>query len=437
MKKILGVFLLFAAIHGVAVGDVLIGTDDERCIVDTHKTNEFWFCGYQDSDYKKNNCHARHVYKGALWFPDNPTHQLYNGDKVTTGGRYFVCCGGTPTAQGRFVESDTSDFRVTQEPKTVDLGDNKKCTYTITTDICGNVTDKPCTEPDSCTNGTLPRNGACVQLCTGTDAFESETSNKCVECSTTSSRGRVVGKDGNMICQVCDSNEFFDTDAKQCVRSPTEDKNTTYTTENEDGTKVTHTYSVISRDAMDRCWLCDDRTKFRACVKAYMADPDSVTAKIACEEGIVSGGAADPVTECKTSDEPRACRVTNGAGRQECVNGFWGQCLATECDDGYTKSGNSCVLANDNGNGNNGTVCTPGDSTDCPIANGKGRKKCLADGSDWGACQVTECNKGFNMSVQFNICLATKGTLDNKTPLEGGTWELSESPVKTFEKVAI
>lgn len=178
--------------------------DNNRCWIDDHKRNEFWYCGSQDTKcagYKLKSSHHRH------W--------LYHGDNFTNDNRKFWCCNGTTSAQGIFVEA--ASFYKEDTVVTKDLGTGT-CNWHKRVDVCDNVIGTECTTPDECNSGYILRNKECVEPCQGDTAFESEVSNTCIECKTTNYQG--INKD--RICQRCNSaTEFWDKRAEKCIKKDT------------------------------------------------------------------------------------------------------------------------------------------------------------------------------------------------------------------------
>ena len=127
--------------------------DHNRCWVDTHKRDEFWYCGAQDTKCAG----VKLAKKDHRWW-------LYHGNSFTNNNRTFWCCNGTTEAQGIFVEA--ASFYKEDTVVTKDLGTGT-CNWHKRVDVCGNVIGTECTTPDKdkCKSGYILRNNACVEPC--------------------------------------------------------------------------------------------------------------------------------------------------------------------------------------------------------------------------------------------------------------------------------
>jgi hypothetical protein len=102
------------------------------------------------------------------------------------------------------------------------------------------------------------------------------------------------------------------------------------------------------------------------------------------------------------------CSIANGTGvkTRTCSNGVYssfGECVVQSCNDGFVKSGNSCVQEIP-------VLCVDELSAECSIANGTGVKtRTCSNGvySSFGECNVLRCNEGFVMSG--NSCVQNSG----------------------------
>ncbi len=243
MKKFLYIFIVFAVTASPAMARVkLRAGDNNRCFINVSGINHFWYCGSQSSD-----CAGKKLRK----YHDR-TYQ-YHGDEFTSEGRHFWCCNGTKDAAGKYVESSAPFSK--SEIITVDLG-NGTCTYERITNVCGEVIDNPCTEPTKCTDGTILRNDSCVTPCDGNTAFESTTSNKCIECETTRYQGISKNSSGSNICIKCDSGtQFFDTKTQNCVSKDT--------------------FNRITKEAMEKCYGCPNNVLFKECSE-FFSQPENM-----------------------------------------------------------------------------------------------------------------------------------------------------------------
>ncbi len=73
------------------------------------------------------------------------------------------------------------------------------CFYEKRIDMCGTDISNLCTVPTACSGNLILRNGECVSPCPDGQAWESETSNTCVECPTTNHMGIITN---NVNCKV-------------------------------------------------------------------------------------------------------------------------------------------------------------------------------------------------------------------------------------------
>lgn len=171
---------------------------------------------------------------------------LLHGEKFTyknNDGDPWWCCNGTSTQAGRLYRAP--EFEKTEEiTVTLPLG---TCKYNKITDICGNVIrDEPCTVASDC-NTDNERNGKCITECPTGFAFESETSNDCIECPTTQSQG-IRGTKMNKICIKCNDNQIWNTKSQKCSE------------------KIS--LLAISGNVMEQCWQCPDSNLYKDCVKS-------------------------------------------------------------------------------------------------------------------------------------------------------------------------
>lgn len=212
------------------------------CIVHANASGAhdvFYYCGKQDKNCAGNNDAS---YDSRHW-------QEY-GEGVDTGNSYgkLWCCNGLYV---RAKDGYEDKFIIKEESKTISFQDqNGKCTYVVKTDVCGKVIDEPCKEPTPCEAGEIRREktGDCVKPCTDGYAFESETSNNCIKCDTTTFSGIVFqGNNGdNSFCRICDKNtKFFDKNSGEC--------------------KEKDQFTKYSSERMAKCFMCSD-DNFKSCL---------------------------------------------------------------------------------------------------------------------------------------------------------------------------
>ena len=235
MKKILIALSIALISYNPALAAFYGFGTDNACYVETYKRNSFWFCGKQEE-----KCTERKMGKknNRLW--------QYHGESFSHDGKKYYCCYGTRTEKGYYVEASKWE---TYETITVQLA-NGTCTYQKITNACGEITDNPCTKPTDCTGNTIKRNGECIAPCGTNDgnmAYESATSNKCIECPTNASQGIINDSGTNPICVKCNSTtETWDADTKKCISRA----------------EVTKKYHQISSATMKKCWQCPNNEIF-------------------------------------------------------------------------------------------------------------------------------------------------------------------------------
>ena len=215
--------------------------------------DEYYFCGshafscagdpIEQSEIKNGHVHW-YNYKESESF-ENALYWCCNGEVTDTRALNEINkkdkVAGTP---GKWVKGN--EWIVSSEIKTKTVAGGT-CTYTETTDICGHVhtNDGDCKNPTTasdmmtCPDGQYYRlsSGSCATLCDAGFAYESRTSNRCVECAETSTQG--VAHDGgstnpddladpmHLICRKCNTaTQLFNPSTRQCV----EKTNTSSTT---------------------------------------------------------------------------------------------------------------------------------------------------------------------------------------------------------------
>ena len=201
MRKFLLASLLVFVTHSVLASayDWRMGTSGECFVkyVDAHRVYRYCGGGQSSCAGKKQGSVA-----DAKTFT---TGMIFQNDS-SSPKQWWVCCNATSSSQGTYKAFDTTKFSTKwgdgsipkySEIITVDLEGGGRCSFKQTYDACGNTYNKVCTEPTSCTDGLILRNGKCVEPCAEGSEFESVTSNSCVECDTTMYQGpaRMDAKD--------------------------------------------------------------------------------------------------------------------------------------------------------------------------------------------------------------------------------------------------
>ena len=285
MKRCL-VFILFAMITTVVNAAAWFIHDNEGCALYSrflHK-DSYYFCGAQDLKCHGDWAEDVEIEGGFInWYK--------HGDFAILGdnNEKYWCCNGSVTSdtsaitknksgnkpsgvQGKWVKStDGQDFS-TSTILTKSVGGGT-CNYTETRDICGNVktTESQCAEQTrdnvSCPSGQYYRasSKSCASLCGSGYAYESATSNVCVECAETATQGIIdpTATGENQICRKCNAaTQLFNPSSRTCVSK----SGALSTTELVYG-KDSHTKS--SGKVSDQCW-----TKFDADYKKCVLGSD-------------------------------------------------------------------------------------------------------------------------------------------------------------------
>jgi hypothetical protein len=193
MRKILLATLMVFVTHSVLASayDWRMGTSGECFVkyVDAHRV--FRYCGGGQSSCAGKKQRSR---ADAKTFT---TGMIFKNDS-SSPEQWWVCCNATASSQGIYKSFDTTKFKTDKgdgsiptysETITVDLEGGGRCSFKQTYDACGNTFNKACTEPTSCSDGLILRNGKCVEPCAEGSEFESVTTNKCVACETTMYQG--------------------------------------------------------------------------------------------------------------------------------------------------------------------------------------------------------------------------------------------------------
>ncbi|MBO7066020.1 MAG: hypothetical protein J6W40_00165 [Alphaproteobacteria bacterium] len=215
----------------------------EGCALQTRFLGKdfYHFCGAQQPV-----CHGDWAEKKEL----NSTVKWYNyGETAEFNGEQYTCCGegakvisapterkGTATGTpGYWIKGDHSEVPVIKT-KNVAGG---TCSYTEEKDVCGKtITTEGTCETQTKKNMTCPEgqyfreaSGSCAKLCAAGYAYESKTSNVCVECEETLTQGR-VSDDGSTpvneavdsvhaICLKCNpATSILDQATRKCVPRP-------------------------------------------------------------------------------------------------------------------------------------------------------------------------------------------------------------------------
>lgn len=246
MKRSL-IFILFAMITTASNAWTWHIHDNDGCAIRTRGfvKDDYYFCGAHET-----KCHGDWAEKSELnngfvkWYQNGEFASLGDNDEV------YWCCGGKITSSttnlkrkdkvsgtvGKWVKGE--NFYITRETKTKNISGGT-CTYVEMTDICGNVTstEQECKTQGAanvqCPDGQYFRtsSNSCAKLCDIGYAYESATSNRCVECEETAYQG-IVSDTGvyingeavdptHAVCRRCNTaTSIFDAATRTCIGKP-------------------------------------------------------------------------------------------------------------------------------------------------------------------------------------------------------------------------
>ncbi len=212
------------------------------------KKDEIYHCGYTSSygnylaGHKRRECYKKSESKKWKDATENIIKSNAQGisfrAKSENVTRHFVCCNGNLTGTpGYWVEvTNTQNAHPTwgmyraEENRPVTDGCPSGQYKVVYKNVCGGET--VVSECSSCPAGQQMRNGTCAPICPDGQAYESTSSNKCVDCAQTTNRG--VKKDGT--CVSCSTTQFYSPARQDCVNFAD--------------------MIQVSSLAHDACWLC-------------------------------------------------------------------------------------------------------------------------------------------------------------------------------------
>jgi len=204
----------------------------------------YYYCGKQNDkcDGKKSKTSDT-----IFWQYHGDTFTFQGGKNPSEHDLYtYYCCNGTKDEKGRYVRADSwiDSSKTVTETKHVTGG---TCQVKIETDVCGDTHKIDCDTPGTCDAGYIMRNKVCAEICPDGSAFESDTSNKCIQCETTNYQGIKTISSNNKLCIKCDKDtEFFDKETKACIKKSA--------------------LKQTTNSAMKKCWRCPDNDAFAKCV---------------------------------------------------------------------------------------------------------------------------------------------------------------------------
>ena len=251
------------------------------------ENNEIYHCGFTHeynmfitTKHKRRACYTDSDQKTggtAKWnWIKRQKEALWLQTKNDNRKRVFVCCNGDLTTKlGYWVE--VTDIQA-QHPTwgSWRKSDNKTETSGCPTgqfkiyydNVCGGkeYVQKECS---SCPSGTVMRNGKCTQACGDNQGWESETSDKCVDCSASLSQG--VNFEG--VCKKCTSTQFFNPGTQSCQEFSS--------------------MVQVSAEAHNACWLCGSPGALWKCFLEVSKNGSLTTPKLKTACSLSGEGAAD------------------------------------------------------------------------------------------------------------------------------------------------
>ena len=312
MKNFLAPFLLIILISNAAnaEGKPRAWEGSGNCYRDTYYQYGF-ICGTSIEDDTKCGGKKAKKLKQKYFFNEGECFGIDHADNATGENiSYFCCCSGTWKSVSNTKDnsqkfggwSSPGDYNgnvwYTKTSTTIDVSGGT-CTYEKQVNMCGTEISTPCKTPTSCTNGLVKRNGVCTTPCPEGQAWESGTSNKCIECETTNHQGIGIpdnwkecftnqdpskelikdklkyptcellqqGKDNN-ICHKCNPDtQFFKTELDtsktvgKCIAKSS--------------------LKETSKEIMAKCAFCATNTIVKNCMNCFRG-ADSVAAKDQC-----------------------------------------------------------------------------------------------------------------------------------------------------------
>lgn len=263
-----------------AITKIKVDTKDSSCIwvkKSGAENNEIYHCGYTseytDTNKRRKKCDG----ESAKWnWIKREKEAIWLQAKNDNRKRAFVCCNGDLISKpGRWVE--VTDIQA-QHPTwgSWRKSDNKPETSGCPTgqfkmyydNVCGGkeYVQKECS---SCPSGTVMRNGKCTQSCGDNQGWESEASDKCVDCSASLSQG--VNASG--VCKKCTSTQFFNPGTQSC--------------------KEFSEMVQVSQNAHEACWLCGSPGAMWKCFLEVSKNGSLTTPKLKTACSLSGEGAAD------------------------------------------------------------------------------------------------------------------------------------------------
>lgn len=249
------ILVLIETLPAAYAGDHKPGNDaaNNSCFYDSkpgHNKWHYYFCGTATS-----KC-AGKKYKGPgsdEKKPNNDTRVILKNMEtftfLTNPKDTYCCCISDGKTAGSFIKaSNTTNCYTDDAPTetTKDLGSGQSCKQLTYKTVCGTTVTVGCENPEKeCGTGYTWRNNSCAPICSGDQVYESETSNTCVACETTTSQG--ISRD-KKYCKKCDKDsEFFNRETKKCIKKSG--------------------LQQYSKDVLRECWQCPTEL-YKNCVKA-------------------------------------------------------------------------------------------------------------------------------------------------------------------------
>ena len=238
MKKYLLALFLFIIASSAHAGWHIHERDGCAINVRFMARDYYYFCGAHESKCNGDWAENTELKNGFVeWY----TH----GQSVMLNGVLYWCCGGEITSDTKKIERKgkpsgtvgrwvaAPDFYLQMPETKTKAFAGGTCSYSEAVDVCNG---KQSTEDDcaaqaeqkvTCPDGTFYRasSGSCTKSCEPGYAYESEKSNRCIECRENAHQG-IVSDDGttslamhpaHKICRQCDASSFFNPTTKQCI----------------------------------------------------------------------------------------------------------------------------------------------------------------------------------------------------------------------------
>lgn len=201
------------------------------------------------------------------------------------------------------------------------------------------------------------------------------------------------------------------------------------------------------------CRYCSDATGTGIQCRASTTSAFTSCFKESCNSGYQLQGAVCVAVNCVAGTQGN-CVVPHGQGLKTCnLNGQgYGECVATECEQGYELVAGACIstvsqestptptptptpeptatpenptptpepTATPSPTATPDGTCSPGSSRDCSTESTIGTQTCNNEGTSYGACVFDDCQAGYNKDNQTNECVPNTCNPNEITPCTVG-----------------